>query len=39
MDDILASSKMVGVPTNAVILEMGMGVCFESEWKKKYKIK
>jgi hypothetical protein len=39
MDDILASNKMVGIPNNAVILEMGMGISFENEWKKKYKIK
>jgi hypothetical protein len=30
---------MIGVPLNSVILEMGMGKCFEAEWKKKYKIK
>ena len=39
MDDILGSNKMVGVPINAVILEMGLGESFESEWRKKYKIK
>jgi hypothetical protein len=39
IDDILASDKMIGVPLNAVILEIGMGKCFEPEWKKKYKIK
>jgi hypothetical protein len=39
IDDILPNNKMVGVPLNAVILEMGMGDSFESEWKKKYKIK
>lgn len=37
IDDVMG--KMIGVPLNAVILEMGMGECFESEWKKKYKIK
>jgi hypothetical protein len=39
IDDILASDKMIGVPLNAVILEIGMGKCFEPEWEKKYKIK
>jgi hypothetical protein len=39
IDDILSNNKMIGVPLNAVILEMGMGENFESEWKKKYKIK
>lgn len=39
IDDILSTNKMVGVPLNAVILEIGMGECFESEWKKKYKVK
>ena len=39
LDDILGSNKMVGVPINAVILEMGLGESFESEWRKKYKIK
>jgi hypothetical protein len=37
VDDIM--TKMVGVPLNAVILEMGMGENFEAEWKKKYKLK
>lgn len=39
IDDILTPNKMVGIPINAVILEMGMGRIFESEWLKKYKIK
>jgi hypothetical protein len=39
IDDVLSTNRMVGVPLNAVILEMGMGENFESEWKKKYKIK
>ena len=39
IDDVLSTNKMVGVPLNAVILEMGMGENFESEWKKKYKLK
>jgi hypothetical protein len=39
IDDVLSSNKMIGVPLNSVILEMGMGKCFEAEWKKKYKIK
>ena len=37
VDDVM--NKMVGVPLNAVILEMGMGGNFEAEWKKKYKLK
>lgn len=39
IDDVLSSDKMVGVPLNAVILEMGMGDSFEADWKKKYKLK
>lgn len=39
MDDILGMDKMVGVPNNAVILEMGLGEGFDREWRKKYKIK
>jgi predicted proteasome-type protease len=39
IDDVLSSNKMVGVPLNAVILEMGIGDSFEVEWKKKYKLK
>lgn len=38
IDDILTAKKLVGVPENAIILEMGMGNDFESKWKQKYKL-
>jgi len=38
IDDILTAKKLVGVPENAIILEMGMGTEFEKQWKQKYKL-
>tara|TARA_R110000796_G_C14251292_1_gene398637 strand:+ start:184 stop:399 length:216 start_codon:yes stop_codon:yes gene_type:complete len=38
IDDILTAKKLVGIPENAIILEMGMGKNFESRWKLKYKL-
>ena len=38
IDDILTAKKLVGVPEDAIILEMGMGNDFESQWKRKYKL-
>ena len=38
IDDILTAKKLVGVPENAIILEMGMGTMFEKQWKQKYKL-
>ena len=38
IDDILTAKKLVGVPENAIILEMGMGPDFEAKWRKKYNL-
>jgi len=38
IDDILTAKKLVGIPNNAIILEMGMGTDFEAKWRKKYKL-
>lgn len=38
IDDILTAKNLVGVPENAIILEMGIGNDFESQWKRKYKL-
>ena len=38
IDDILTAKKLVGIPKNAIILEMGMGTDFEAKWRKKYNL-
>lgn len=38
IDEILTAKKLVGIPENAIILEMGMGTMFEEQWKQKYKL-
>ena len=38
IDDILTAKKLVGIPENAIILEMGMGSNFEAQFKQKYKL-
>jgi len=38
IDDILTAKKLVGVPENAIILEMGMGKALEVQYRKKYKL-
>jgi len=38
IDDILTAKKLVGVPENAIILEMGMGKSLELQYRKKYKL-
>jgi len=38
IDDILTAKKLVGIPENAIILEMGMGPDFEAKWRKKYNL-
>ena len=38
IDDILMAKKLVGVPENAIILEMGMGKSLELQYRKKYKL-
>ena len=38
IDDILSAKKLVGIPNNAIILEMGMGTGLEVQYRKKYKL-
>lgn len=37
IDDVL-TSKIPGIPDNAVILEIGMGSVFEEKYKEKYNL-
>ena len=37
IDEILVK-KLPGVPDIAVVVELGIGDCFEEQWKKKYKL-
>jgi plastocyanin domain-containing protein len=36
IDDVLSAKKLVGIPDTAVILDVGMGKCFEEKYKQKY---
>ena len=38
IDDILNAKRIVGIPDTAVILEMGMGVRLEEQYRKKYNL-
>jgi hypothetical protein len=38
IDDILDAKRIIGVPDNAVILEMGLGKQLEEQYRKKYKL-
>ena len=38
IDYILSAPKLVGVPSNAIILECGVGRSFVKKWKVKYKL-
>lgn len=38
IDEILSAKKLVGIPDNAIILELGFGAVFESRYRKKYKL-
>lgn len=38
IDEILSGKKLVGVPDNAIILEIGFGTVFEQQYRKKYKL-
>jgi hypothetical protein len=38
IDDILDAPKLIGIPDNAVILEMGLGKQLEEQYRKKYKL-
>ena len=38
IDYILSAPKLVGVPSNAIILECGVGRSFIKKWKDKYNL-
>jgi hypothetical protein len=38
IDDILDATKLIGIPDNAVILEIGLGKQLEEQYRKKYKL-
>jgi hypothetical protein len=38
IDDILNAKRIIGIPENAVILEMGMGIQLEQQYRKKYNL-
>jgi hypothetical protein len=38
VDDIISAKKLIGVPDNAIIVEIGFGDMFEEQWKRKYKL-
>jgi hypothetical protein len=38
IDDIVDAKRIIGIPDNAVILEIGMGKLLEEQYRKKYKL-
>ena len=38
IDDIVDAKLIIGIPDNAVILEIGMGKQLEEQYRKKYKL-
>ena len=38
IDDIVDAKRIIGIPDNAVILEIGMGKMLEEQYRKKYKL-
>ena len=38
IDDIVDAKRIIGIPDNAVILEIGMGKQLEEHYRKKYKL-
>ena len=38
IDDILKQKKIIGIPENAIILELGMGKQLEEKYRQKYKL-
>ena len=38
VDDILDAKRIVGIPENAVILEIGIGKQLEQQYRNKYKL-
>jgi hypothetical protein len=38
IDDILNAKRIIGIPDNAIIVEMGMGKKLEEQYRKKYNL-
>lgn len=38
IDDIVDAKRIIGIPDNAVILEIGLGKQLEEQYRKKYKL-
>ena len=38
IDDILDAKRIIGVPDNAVIIELGIGKQLEQQYRNKYKL-
>ena len=38
IDDILNAKRIIGIPDNAIIVEIGMGVRLEEQYRKKYNL-
>jgi hypothetical protein len=38
IDDILNAKRIIGIPDNAIIVEMGMGKRLEEQYRKKYNL-
>lgn len=38
VDDILDAKRIVGIPDNAIILEIGIGKELEEQYRNKYKL-
>ena len=39
VDDVIGPEKLVGIPKDAIYLDVGVGVAFIEKYKKKHKIK
>jgi len=38
IDDILNAKRIIGIPDNAIIVEIGMGKRLEEQYRKKYNL-
>jgi len=38
IDDILNAKRIIGIPDNAIIVEIGMGSRLEEQYRKKYNL-
>jgi hypothetical protein len=38
IDDILSAKRIIGIPDTAIIVEMGMGIVLEEQYRKKYNL-